>query len=96
MSNTESDESPDGAYVFPFFINSLNDREQTKFCRNLLIILFEPGKSPCKTEFPDVKIKRQIIEHYLKDIWKITQQYAIYTIEISTPRYSVHDIQGWM
>ena len=95
MSNTESDESPDGAYVFPFIINSLNDREQTQFCRNLLINLFEPGKSPCKTEFPDVKIKRQIIEHYLKDICKITQQYGIYTIEISTPRtgYNKYVIQ---
>ena len=47
--------------------------------------MFEPGISPCKTEFPDVKIKRQIIEHYLKDICNLTQQYGIYTIEFSTP-----------
>ena len=95
MSNTQSDESPDEEYVFPFIINSLNDRGETKFCRNLLINLFEPGISPCKTEFPDVKIKRQIIEHYLKDIFKITQQYGIYTIEISTPRigYNKYVIQ---
>ena len=37
-------------------------------------------------KFPDVKIKNQIIEHYLKDICNLTQQYGIYTIEISTPR----------
>ena len=95
MSNTQSDESPDEEYVFLFIINSLNDRGQTKFCKNLLINLFEPGISPCKTEFPDVKIKRQLIEHYLKDISKIRQQYGIYTIEISTPRigYNKYVIQ---
>ena len=47
--------------------------------------MFEPGISPCKAEFPDVKIKRQIIKHYLKDICNLTQQYGIYTIEFSTP-----------
>ena len=47
--------------------------------------MLEPGISTCKAEFPDVKIKRQIIEHYLKDICKLTQQYGIYTIEFSTP-----------
>ena len=57
--------------------------------------MFEPGISPCKTEFPDVKIKRQIIDHYLKDISKITKQYGIYTIGISTPRigYNKYVIQ---
>ena len=48
--------------------------------------MFEPGISPCKSEFPDLKNKRQIIEHYLKDKCNLTQQYGIYTIEISTPR----------
>ena len=47
--------------------------------------MFKPGISPCKAEFPDVKIKRQIIEHYLKDICNLTQQCGIYTIEFSTP-----------
>ena len=36
-------------------------------------------------QFPDIKIKRQIIEHYLKDICNFTQQNGIYTIEFSTP-----------
>ena len=94
MSNTQSDESPDEETVFSFIINSLNDRGQTRFCKNLLINLFEPGISPCKTEFPDVKIKRQIIEHYFKEICNLTQQYGIYTIEISTPRpYNKYIIQ---
>ena len=86
MSNTQSDKSPDEEAVFPFVINSLSDRGQTRFCKNLLVNLFEPGISPCKSKFPDTKIKRQIIEHYLKDICSLTQQYGIYTIEVSTPR----------
>ena len=86
MSNTQSDESPDEETVFPFLINSLSDRGQTRFCKNLLVNLFEPGISPCTAEFTDIKIKSQIIEHYLKDICNLTQQYGIYTIEFSTPR----------
>ena len=86
MSHTQSEECPDEEAVFPFLIDSLNDRGQTRFCKNLLVYLFEPGISPCKADFPDVKIKRQIVEHYLKDICDLTQQYGTYTIEFSTPR----------
>ena len=86
MSHTQSDESPDEEAVFPFLIGSLDDRGQTRFCKNLLVNLFETGISPCKAELPDVKTKRQIIEHYLKDICKLTHQCRIYTIEFSTPR----------
>ena len=81
MSHTQSDESPDEEAVFPFLIDSLDDRGQTRFCKNLLVNSFEPRISPCKAEFPDVKIKR----HYLKDICNLTQQNGIYTIEFSTP-----------
>ena len=35
---------------------------------------------------PGCKSQRQIIEHYLKDICNLTQQYGNYTIEFSTPR----------
>ena len=52
--------------------------------------MFEPGISPCKSEFPDIKIKRQTIEHYLKEICNLTQQCGIYTMEISTPS-TFHD-----
>ena len=69
----------------PFLIDSPDDRGQHDFCKNLLVNLYEPGIRPRKAEFPDVKIKRQIIEHYLKDICNLTQQYGIYTIEFSTP-----------
>ena len=93
MSNTQSEESLDYEHAFPFIIDSEIDRGQTKFCKNLLINLFESGISPCKIEFPDVKIKRQLIDHYLKDISKITQQYGIYTIGICTPRNDKYVIQ---
>ena len=85
MSHTQSDESPDEEAVFLFLVDSLDDRGHIRFCKNLLVTLFEPGTSPCKAELPDVKIKRQIIEHCLKDICNLTQQYGIYTIEFSTP-----------
>ena len=75
MSHTQSDDSPDDEEVYPFLIDAPDNRKN----------LFEPGISPCKAKFPDVKIKRQIIEHYLKDICNLTQQYGIYTIEFSTP-----------
>ena len=85
MSHTQSDDSPDDEAVYPFLIDSLHDRGQHDFCKILLVNLFEPGISPCKADFPDLKIKRQIIERYLKDICKLTQQHGIYTIEFSTP-----------
>ena len=86
MSHTQSGERPDEEAVFPFLIDSIDDRGQARFCKNLLVNLFEPGISPCKAEFSDVKIKRHIIEHYLKDICNLTQQYGTYTIEFSTPQ----------
>ena len=49
---------------------------------------FVSTRNQCKFDLPDVNIKRQIKEHYLKDICKLIQQYGIYTIEISTPRTS--------
>ena len=37
------------------------------------------------SKIPRCKNQRQIIEHYLKNICNLTQQYGIYTIEFSTP-----------
>ena len=83
---SQSEESQDENCVFPFLINSLtNGRGQIQCCQNLIANLFEQGNSPCKTEFPEVKIKRQIIDHYLKGKCNIAQQYGIYSIEISSP-----------
>ena len=58
MSKSPSDESPDEDSVFPFIIISLTeDRGQTQFCHNLIANIFEQGISPCKAEFPEIKIK---------------------------------------
>ena len=92
----QSEESQDKNYVFSFLIKSLlDDRGQIQFCQNLIANLFEKGNSPCTTEFPDFKIKKQIIDHYLKGICNIAQQYGIYTIEISSPSkfYGKYQIQ---
>ena len=85
MSHTQSDESPDENSVFPFLVNSLtDDRGKIQFCINLISNLLEQGITPCKAEFPEIKIKRQIVDHYLKRICNLTQQYGIYTTELST------------
>ena len=85
QTHTPSEDSPDDDDIFPFLVDAPNDRGQHILCKNLLLNLFEPGISPCKAEFPDVKIKRQIIDHYLKNICNLTQQYGIYTVEFSSP-----------
>ena len=85
MSQSPSDESPDEDSVFPFIIISLTeDRGQIQFCHNLIANIFEQGNSPCKAEFPEIKIKRQVVDHYIKGICNLTQQNEIYTIELST------------
>ena len=96
MSQNPSDDNPDENSFFPFFINSLTeDRGQRQFCTILITNVFEQGISPCKAEFPEIKIKRQIIDHYLKGICNLTQPYGTYAIEFSTEsRYhSKHVIQ---
>ena len=87
MSISPSDESPNEDSVFPFIIILLTeDRGQTQFCHNLITNIFEQGISPYKGEFPENKFKRQIVNHYIKGICNLTQQYGIYTIEHSTTR----------
>ena len=87
MSQSPSDESPDEDSVFPLIIILLTeDRGQTQFCHNRIAKIFEQGISPCKAEFPEIIIKRQIVDHYIKGICNLTQQYGIYTIELSATR----------
>ena len=77
--------------VLPFVIHSLTEaRGQVQFCQSLIANLFEKGESPCTKEFPDVKIKRQLLDHYLKSICSLTSQKGIYTIEIRSPN-AFHD-----
>ena len=56
-----------------------------QFCQYIIINLFEKRDSPCTKKFPDVKIKGQILDHYLKGMCSLTSQYGIYTTEISSP-----------
>ena len=87
MSQNPTDESPDVDSVFPFIIISLTeDRGQTHLCQILIANIFEQGISPCKAGFPEIKVKRQIVDHYIRGICNLTQQYGIYTIELSTTR----------
>ena len=82
---SQNEESEDENSISPILINSFTDnRGQTQFCQNLIENLFERGVSPCTAEFLEVRIKRQIIDHYLKGIRNLTQQYGIYTIEIQS------------
>ena len=75
----------------PFLIHPQAEaRGQVQFCQSLITTLFEKGDSLCKKEFSDVKVKRQLLEHYLKSICSLTSQYGIYTIEISSPN-AFHD-----
>ena len=61
-----------------------------EFCQNLIANLFEKGKSPCTKKFPDIKINRQFLDHYLKDNCSLTSQYGIYKIENRSPN-AFHD-----
>ena len=54
--------------ILRFFIKPQNDpaRGQTHFCYNLIVNLFEKRNSPCEQDFPEVRIKRQILDPYHK------------------------------
>ena len=61
-----------------------------KICYNLTVNLFEKGNSPCKQEFPEVRIKLQILDHYPKDICNITTYYGIFTTIIAITKIKSH------
>ena len=61
-----NEDNPENS-VLPFLISPLVEpRGQIDFCQNLIANLFKKGESPCTKEFPDVKIKRKLLDHYLK------------------------------
>ena len=70
--------------ILPFFIRPQKSpaRGQVQFCYNLTVNLFEKGNIP----FLEVRKKRQILDHYLKDICNITSHYGIFTIEVVSPK----------
>ena len=71
----QNEETQEENSILPFFINPHTENKgQTQFCQNLIANLFKKGDNPCTREFPEVKIKRQLIDHYSKGIRNITQQ----------------------
>ena len=60
----EYNESFDDNSILPFLIKPQNDpsRGKVQFCYNLILNLFEKLISSCKQEFPEVQIKRQILD----------------------------------
>ena len=62
----QNEDKPENS-VLSFLIFPLTEpRGQIEFCQNLNANLFEKGESPCTKQFPDVKINRHFIDHYLK------------------------------
>ena len=71
--------------ILPFLISPLTEpRGQMQFCQSLIANLFGKGESPCTKEFTDVKMKRQLLDRYLKGICSLTSQYGIFTMEIKS------------
>ena len=55
---------------------------------NFATIYFKKEVVHANQNFPEVKIKRPILDHYLSGISSITSYYSIITIEILTPHPS--------
>ena len=92
----ENTKNFDDNSILPFFIHPQSDpaRGQVHFCHNLMVNLFEKGNSPCKQEFPQIRKKRQNLDHYLKSICNTRSYYGIITIESlsSQPNDPTHQI----
>ena len=61
-------------YILPVVIHPQTNpaRGQVQFCHNLIANLFEKGNCLCKQQFPEMKIKRQMFDHYLLGISNTT------------------------
>ena len=81
--------------ALPFLISPLTEnRRQIGFCQNLNANIFEKGESPCTKKFPDVKIKRQLLDHYLKGICSLTSQYGILQKRLDHQMHLIKDISS--
>ena len=80
-----SEDNPENS-ILPFLKSPITEaRGQVQSCQNLIATLFKKEESPLTRKFPDVKIKIQLNDHYLKEICSLTSQYGIYAIEIKLP-----------
>ena len=88
----ENNENFDDNSILPLFLKAQNDpaRRQVQSCYNLIVNFFEKGNNPSKQEFTEVKIKRQILDHYLKDICNIISYYGLFTIKIVITKIKSH------
>ena len=80
--------------ILLFIINPKSDwsRGPDLFCFNLLVICFQKRNSPCKQEFPEVKIRRQVLDHYLASKSNKASHYDILIIENVPPRTKVNQL----
>ena len=83
--------------LFFFVIQPQSDpaRGQVKLRHKLIANWFKKGKNPCKQEFHDKKLGKQILDYYLTDISNITSCYWTFNIETlpSQTHQTPHRIQ---
>ena len=60
--------------ILPFVIHPQSDtaKDHVQFCHNFIVILFEKGNSPGEQDIHELKIRIQILDHYLPSISNIT------------------------
>ena len=56
-------------------------RGKVQFSHNLIVNFFEKAKCKCKQEYLEIRIRKQILDHYLRDIFNINSYYGIFTFE---------------
>ena len=57
-------------------------------CHNLHVNLFQKFKRLCKKDFPEINIRRQLLDYFLPGIINITSDYGIIIIETLPPNAS--------
>ena len=64
----QNEDNPENS-VLPFLMSPLIEHcGQIEFCKNFISNLIEKGESRWTNEFLDVKIKRQLLDPYIKGI----------------------------
>ena len=84
------DENFDDGSILPFVIHRQGDptRRQPTICCVQIANLIKKGNIPCKQGFTEIKIRRQVFDHYLPGVSNITSHCGIFTTEILPPHTS--------
>ena len=61
-----------------------------QLCLNLIAKLFDKENSLCKQKYPEVKIKRQVLDHYIPGLSNITSHYGLITNAVLPPQSTNH------